>query len=190
MTTPPVDREALIAEVACDHMPDEPTHECIEGTGWVYARYCGCGWLGEDWPGHVAAEVAKALAARAAAPVEAGLAERLRQAAQHPHKGPNDTDESMLRAAAKRLDGGYDPGGSNTRQTVARVCRAVADELALLRPAPAADGGEVMHYGGHMVGPDPNMPACGATTGKQFNRPDLTTCPDCLLLLNQNGDTP
>lgn len=50
----------------------------------------------------------------------------LRAAARHPHKGPNDTDASMLRAAAKRLKGGYEPGGSWTRQTVARLCETVA----------------------------------------------------------------
>lgn len=51
-------------------------------------------------------------------------------AAQHPHKGPHDTDASMLREAAKRLRGGYEPGGSNTKQTVANVCDAVAELLA------------------------------------------------------------
>ena len=54
-------------------------------------------------------------------------AERIAEAARHPHKGPHDTDASMLREAAKRLDGGYEAGGSNTRQTVARVLRVVAD---------------------------------------------------------------
>lgn len=50
----------------------------------------------------------------------------LRAAARHPHKGPNDTDASMLQAAAKRLRGGFEPGGSNTKQTVARVIELVA----------------------------------------------------------------
>lgn len=50
----------------------------------------------------------------------------LRAAARHPHKGPNDTDASMLLAAAKRLRGGYQPGGSTTQQTVARLCELVA----------------------------------------------------------------
>lgn len=52
--------------------------------------------------------------------------ERVTAATRHPHKGPNDTDASMLLAAATRLEGGYEPGGSHTKQTVARVLRAVA----------------------------------------------------------------
>lgn len=47
-------------------------------------------------------------------------------AARHPHKGPDDTDASMLLAAAKRLRGGYEPGGSWTKQTVAKVLETVA----------------------------------------------------------------
>lgn len=50
----------------------------------------------------------------------------LRAAARHPHKGPNDTDASMLQAAASRLRRGYEAGGSNTKQTVARVIELVA----------------------------------------------------------------
>lgn len=50
----------------------------------------------------------------------------LRAAARHPHKGPRDTDASMLRAAAKRLRAGYEPGGSWTKQTVAKVIETVA----------------------------------------------------------------
>ncbi|AIY17760.2 hypothetical protein KR76_15125 [Pimelobacter simplex] len=51
-------------------------------------------------------------------------------AARHPFKGPNDTDASMLLAAAQRLDGGDEPGGSHTKQTVARVLRVVAGAVA------------------------------------------------------------
>lgn len=51
----------------------------------------------------------------------------LRAAARHPHKGPNDTDASMLREAAKRAAGGYVVGGSWTSQTVTKVLRLVAD---------------------------------------------------------------
>lgn len=51
----------------------------------------------------------------------------LTNAAQHAHKGPNDTDASMLREAAIRLRGGYEPGGSNTKQMLARVADLVAD---------------------------------------------------------------
>jgi hypothetical protein len=61
----------------------------------------------------------------------------LRAAARHPHKGPRDTDASMLLAAAKRLRGGYEPGGSNTKQTVARVCELVA---ALIEDTPIPPG--------------------------------------------------
>lgn len=50
----------------------------------------------------------------------------LRTAARHPYKGPDDTDASMLLAAAKRLRGGYEPGGSNTKQTIAKVIELVA----------------------------------------------------------------
>lgn len=64
-------------------------------------------------------------AADAADPVRAAL-NRVREAMRHPHKGPNDTDVSMLLEAAKRLDGGYQVGGSNTQATVAAVLRAAA----------------------------------------------------------------
>lgn len=50
----------------------------------------------------------------------------LRAAARHPHKGPRDTDVSMLREASRRLRGGYEPGGSWTKLTVARVIETVA----------------------------------------------------------------
>jgi len=53
----------------------------------------------------------------------------LAEAATHPFKGPNDTDASMLLAAAQRLEGGYEPGGSHTKLTVARVLRVVAGLL-------------------------------------------------------------
>lgn len=52
---------------------------------------------------------------------------RLAEAARHPHKGPDDTDASMLREAAKRAATGYVVGGSNTSATVAKVLRACAD---------------------------------------------------------------
>lgn len=51
----------------------------------------------------------------------------LQAAARHPHKGPADTDASMLRAAAQRAEGGYLVGGSWTSQTVAKTLRLVAD---------------------------------------------------------------
>lgn len=51
----------------------------------------------------------------------------LRAAARHPHKGPNDTDASMLREAAKRAEGGFAVGGSFTQQMSSRVLRLVAD---------------------------------------------------------------
>lgn len=59
----------------------------------------------------------------------------LAAAARHPHKGPCDTDASMLRAAAKRLDDGYEPGGSWTKQTVAKVLRTVAALIEETRDA-------------------------------------------------------
>lgn len=62
----------------------------------------------------------------------------LRAAARHPHKGPGDTDASMLQEAAKRLRAGYEPGGSWTKQTVARVIELVSSLID--DPAPA--GGE------------------------------------------------
>jgi hypothetical protein len=61
----------------------------------------------------------------------------LRSASRHPHKGPNDTDASMLRAAAERLRRGYEPGGSNTKQTVARVCELVASLIDDATPDPS-----------------------------------------------------
>jgi hypothetical protein len=51
----------------------------------------------------------------------------LRAAARHPHKGPNDSDASMLREAAKRAAGGFPVGGSWTQATSAKVLRLVAD---------------------------------------------------------------
>lgn len=53
----------------------------------------------------------------------------IREAAKHPHKGPNDSDVSMLREAAKRVEGGYLPGGSHTTAMTTRVLRAVAAAL-------------------------------------------------------------
>lgn len=43
------------------------------------------------------------------------------------HKGPNDTDASAFRDAADRLDGGYSPGGSNTKRAISQLLRAAAD---------------------------------------------------------------
>lgn len=54
---------------------------------------------------------------------------RVEAAARHPHKGPVDTDASMLREASKRIERGFPPGGSNTTTTVVRVLTAVADTL-------------------------------------------------------------
>lgn len=89
--------------------------------------------------GHANSLVIRANGIRGAALVEAlaktraraakfeALVAKVRESASHPHKGPDDTDASMLRAAAKRLRGGYEPGGSHTKQTVANVITAVAD---------------------------------------------------------------
>ena len=57
--------------------------------------------------------------------------EALRVAAAHPHKGPNDTDASMLRDAASRIRGGYEPGGSHTTAVVVQVLRYLADKTPL-----------------------------------------------------------
>lgn len=43
------------------------------------------------------------------------------------YKGPHDTDASAFRAAAKRLDTGYEPGGSNTKRAISQILGAVAD---------------------------------------------------------------
>lgn len=56
--------------------------------------------------------------------------DEIRKAARHPHKGPVDTDTTMLIAAAERVEGGYMAGGSNTQATVGRVLRTVAAVLA------------------------------------------------------------
>lgn len=45
------------------------------------------------------------------------------------HKGPSDTDASMVRGAADRLAAGYSVGGSNVTHTVVTVLRDVADNL-------------------------------------------------------------
>lgn len=48
------------------------------------------------------------------------------KASKHPHKGPHDTDGTMLTTAALRLQGGHPAGGAHTTNTVARVLRTVA----------------------------------------------------------------
>lgn len=75
------------------------------------------------------AVLARAEAAEAQVADLTATVARVKAAAQHPHKGPDDTDASMLRAAAKRLRDGYEPGGSWTKQTVAKVCEVVAAAL-------------------------------------------------------------
>lgn len=45
------------------------------------------------------------------------------------HKGPRDTDASMLRNAADRLASGYPVGGSNLTYAVQAVLRDIADAL-------------------------------------------------------------
>lgn len=64
----------------------------------------------------------------------------LRAAARHPHKGPNDTDATMLREAAQRAAGGFPVGGSWTQSTTAKVLRLVAD-LIEQTPPEATEGG-------------------------------------------------
>lgn len=69
------------------------------------------------------------------------LRQQLAKAAAHPFKGANDTDASMLIEAAKRAEGGYAVGGSNTQATTGRVLRAVAAILGAAEqtePQPAA----------------------------------------------------
>ena len=66
---------------------------------------------------------------------DAPLLDALRAAARHPHKGPNDTDASMLQAAARRLRDGFEPGGSWTKRTVAEVIETVA---VLIETTPTA----------------------------------------------------
>lgn len=51
----------------------------------------------------------------------------VRSAAVVTFKGPNDSDADYLRAAAKRLEGDFKPGGSNVTAAVVRTLRAVAD---------------------------------------------------------------
>ena len=63
---------------------------------------------------------------RSSAEKDTPLIDALRAAARHPHKGPNDTDASMLREAARRLRDGFEPGWSWTRRTVAEVIETVA----------------------------------------------------------------
>lgn len=94
----------------------------------------------------------------------------LAEAARHPHKGPNDTDTSMLLAAAQRLDGGYEPGGSHTRQTVARVLRAVVDLLAPAGPAAASDAEPA---------DGPACETCGRTTCPDADLPGFSAPRDC-----------
>lgn len=72
--------------------------------------------------------------------------ERPQRAAAHPFKGPNDTDASMLRNAARRIEQGYAPGGQHTTSMTVRVLRVVADLVdEALRPsvsAPTSPDGE------------------------------------------------
>jgi hypothetical protein len=71
-----------------------------------------------------------AFAARVEQDVRQRDDDELAHAAVHPWKGPNDTDASMLIEAAKRAEGGYQVGGSNTQAQVGRVLRLVAAQLA------------------------------------------------------------
>lgn len=95
----------------------------------------------------VAAEVAKALAARAAAPVEAGLAERVAALHGVTHWCFDFDGESEYV---------FEPGGQNWP----------CPTRALLRPAPAADGGE-----------PPHLAAWSGNWRDEDNRPVI--CPTC-----------
>ena len=45
------------------------------------------------------------------------------------HKGPNDNEAAIYKWAARTLDSGYELGGSNVRQSVAKTLRDVAASL-------------------------------------------------------------
>ncbi len=45
------------------------------------------------------------------------------------HKGPYDTDASMFRGAADKLRRGYEPGGGNVKEAIAKLLVRVADAL-------------------------------------------------------------
>jgi hypothetical protein len=45
------------------------------------------------------------------------------------YKGPNDTDQSMLRSAADRLEKGFSLGGGNLRATVIALLRDAANAI-------------------------------------------------------------
>lgn len=89
--------------------------------------------LGDEswfWPvGGEEASVGDVLLDLEAARAEAGrlraLLESVVVATLTPFKGPR-SDADVLRDAAVRLEGGFQPGGSNTTATVVRTLRAVA----------------------------------------------------------------
>lgn len=70
------------------------------------------------------------------------------------HKGPHDTDASLLRKAARSLERGYELGGSNLTAAVVELLRSTAESLDHNpRSAKNVDGdlialgGEVVHAG-------------------------------------------
>ena len=175
---------------------EEKVAEVLAAHRFEGGRVCSCGEGGFLTPcqhcAHQAAEVVKALDADAA---QAGLTEnerielgllRRHAAAQskqrlHPATG---LAEAVRTLADKSCASGEDIWASELYALLDGECpmgclNRRAENCMTHRPAPAG----LMHYGGNLAGPDPYMPACGATDGQVFNRPDLTTCPECRALL-------
>jgi len=61
---------------------------------------------------------------------------RIRAAAVVAHKGPHDSDASMLHGASKNLDHGYELGGGNLTRVVSRLLSVVADVLVKTQAVP------------------------------------------------------
>jgi len=91
-------------------------------SSWVGA--CTCGWRGTapvrtrvDWEREHAGHQVDALAAAGFAVVKVPIVA---------HKGPHDTDRSMLLRAADNLDQGYPAGGQHVSAAIAELIRSAA----------------------------------------------------------------
>src|SRR4051794_42729 len=76
---------------------------------------------------------------------------RLRTEATVSHKGPNDTDASLLRIAAEHLRRNQRVGGSNLSDAVARVIPEVASLLEQHPPLVEPHVGDEVEKKGHVL---------------------------------------
>jgi hypothetical protein len=94
---------------------------------------------------------------------------RLRVAAVVAHKGPHDSDATMLRAAAVNLTRGYEIGGSNVKRAVSSVLSEVASIIEHAPETLAAHDAEVeakvlTEFAQHLVDNGLDLAAAGYAT--------------------------